>query len=62
MAGEAEQITGVIPVVVTGGVVMGFAKGMQDMYSGKPRRRGKKSSRKYASPWSGNPMAGGKPW
>jgi len=64
MAGETEQLTGVIPVVVTGGIVMGFAKGMQDMYSQPRRRKGKGKARKSSggSPWSGNPMGGSKPW
>ena len=64
MAGETEQLTGVIPVVVTGGIVMGFAKGMQDMYSQPRRRKGKGKARKSSggSPWSGNPLGGSKPW
>ena len=66
MAGETEQLTGVIPVVVTGGIVMGFAKGMQDMYSQPRRRKGNGKARKSSgSPWSGNPMGNGhskSPW
>lgn len=68
MADAAEQMAGLLPTVVMGGVAV---KMTQSMF-GSPqqtRRRGKKGNGKArkssSSPWSGNPMANGRsqsPW
>lgn len=69
MADAAEQMAGLLPTVVMGGVAV---KMTQSMF-GSPqqtRRRGKKGNGKArkssgGGPWSGNPMANGrtqKPW
>ena len=65
MADPTEQITGIIPAVVAGGVAIKMTQSIFGSQTTKGRR-GKKGSRKSsASPWSNNPMANGKsksPW
>jgi hypothetical protein len=64
MADAADQITGLLPTVVAGGVAIKMTQSLFGSPQQTRRRKGKGKARKSSggSPWSGNPMGGSKPW
>lgn len=69
MADAADQITGLLPTVVAGGVAIKMTQSLFGSPQQTRRRKGKGNGKarksSNASPWSGNPMANGRsqsPW